>query len=57
MAEPGATNSEITASRPPYRFTPSGEPNQGDVGLWHDSDEPITAGHVRSLGSSGQGPD
>src|SRR6266702_4439381 len=37
MAEPGATNSEITASRPPYRFTPSGEPNQGDVGLWHDS--------------------
>src|SRR5437899_10050054 len=35
----------------------AGNQNQGDVGLWHDSDEPITAGHVRSLGSSGQGPD
>jgi hypothetical protein len=27
----------------------------GAARYWHDSGEPITAGHVRSLGGSGQG--
>jgi hypothetical protein len=31
-------------------YSLSGDRDSGDVAYWHESDEPITAGYVRSLG-------